>query len=256
MEKKIIARRLFWTTLLMVFCVVFSVFSQENGEGDDAPIDKKLRREILREYVRQEKLRWREEDRKEQETETEKNFSATFHPLALLSEGSFKFDFNARLAKQHWLQVTPAVYFSSGITSSHITFDFFGYARGYDNEYNCKTLYGAGISIGYKYYPLSSEESFYLLGGTNYSHFEAGYDFFVSDKADLSGTQCFNNLRAFACFGIQTPMRKSFFVGWNLGIGYQYSFYNENKPAFNKTAFDYGYRGVYPVLEFYLGYAW
>ena len=275
MKKKIITRRLFWTTLFMALCAIFPVFSQGNGEGNDAAIDKRLRKEMLREHIRQEKLRWKEEDRKarmpmtrqeqemrqKKEKEMEKNFSVAYHPIALLTEGSFKFDYNARLVKKHWLQVTPAIYFFPGMTCSYTESSLSPF-NNYDyNNNKIQTLRGAGLGIGYKYYP-SPKETFFLLMGVNYSYFEAGYhgynfpEYGYGTHDAINGTQYFNNLRAFVCLGIHTPMRKGFFVGGNFGLGYQYSFYNKEKPAFDKNIFDYGYRWCYPILEFYLGFAW
>ena len=289
MRKNNIILRLFWATLCIALCSTFAVFSQENNQ-EEITNNEISKQELMREQIRQERLLWREEMRREkihykksqkeykkrlkeekiQETMT-KNYAVSFHPLALVLEGGLKFDFSMRLAPKQWLQVAPAIYLFPGVTSSYIKhgfyyYDYDEYYDEYRHKYNIETVRGAGIDINYRYYP-SPKRLFYLLGGVNYSYFYTDYQYYdyVPFEEDglnyykymkTSDTQHFNNLKAFACFGIHSPMHKGLFVNGYFGFGYQYSFYNEEKASLDNNIFDYGYRGGYPVLGFSVGYAW
>jgi hypothetical protein len=166
-----------------------------------------------------------------------------------------------RIKQRQWVRITPTIYLFPSLVSSYYTH----YNDFYDKEYSLKASHGVGLDFDYKYYP--TKRGFYCFAGLNYSYFNVDYQYygFIPYREDglnyykygqVGDNQNFNNIGLFTGLGIQTPMRIGFFIDGHLGFGYQYSFYNKNKASLDDDVFDYGYRGIYPVIEFSLGYAW
>jgi len=198
-----------------------------------------------------------------------KKYAVGFYPFTLMMDGGLKFDFGMRIAQRQWLQIAPTAYLFPGVSSSYSDFCMYCYDYYYDdyyyrNEYNVKTQKGAGIDLSYKFF--LHRNFLYFLAGVNYSYHHVGYEYhdyapFQEDGLNyykymkITDIQNFNNFKTYAGCGLQT-IHTGFFIGGHLGLGYQYSFYDNQKAALNKNVFDYGYRGLYPVIDFKLGYAW
>lgn len=112
---------------------------------------------------------------------------------------------------------------------------------------------GVGLRLSYKQF--FHKEMLYWGGGLNYSYFDItyqseGYEPFEEDGLTFyryragDTRQYFNKLNPFLSFGIQSPLRKRFFIDGFLTLGYSHSFYKSDRKAFDDTIFGFGYRGV------------
>ncbi len=202
----------------------------------------------------------------EQETTQYPKHILTMHPLAIIW-GGMKFDYSMRIKERQWVGVMPTVYLFQGLNS-------LGQNWGEDYEYyyadyDATDSQGFGLDLYYKYY-LNKRESFYLLGcvGNHFFHVNYIYNDFIpfSDKdglpfyrfGEVSETENFNKLGGALSIGVSAPIEHGFYLDFSIGIGYQYSFYDEDKFLFadDYGASDFRYRGFYPAFGFSFGYVW
>lgn len=125
-----------------------------------------------------------------------------------------------------------------------------------------KSLKGGGIDISFKQYFVTS--ILYAGGDLFYGHYQIKYDDFIFKKLEEDGLvfyerdfgivkKHFNKVAANVYIGVGTPLKNRFFIDTYLGVGYSYSFHNENSPMFD-SIFGFGYRGVYPVMGCRVGF--
>jgi hypothetical protein len=200
----------------------------------------------------------------------EKKYAVGFYPFTSILRGGLKFDFGMRIAEKQWIQIVPAVYFYPGVISSYSYFSdddddhYYDYDY-FQNKYNIKSQKGAGLDLNYKFFLCRNFS--YLLAGVNYSYYHIDYQYYDYSSFEedglnyykymkVSDMQNFNNFGLYCAFGLQTTMCSGFFVGGHAGFGFQYSSYDSVKSALDNDFFDYGWRGLYPFMDFKMGYAW
>ena len=179
-----------------------------------------------------------------------------------LFNGGLRVDFEKQIKPKQWLLASVKGYYLP-----HTDFDddtwwsFFT-----DNSYGDITgLNGFGIELGYKRTLLPRTDILYLSGGLSYGYFDGQYygtkyisyieNGLTFDEPRFGEiNQYFNRLGANACFGIQTQPKHRFCVDGYIGIGYNYSFYNKNKQAFDEEMYTAGYRGLSLITGIRLGF--
>ncbi len=247
--------------------------SNETDQQDETLTREQLRQE--RSEIQLNRIRFEESEREFKRAVKEdryqrslaKKYAIGFYPFTSMLGGGLKFDFGMRIAPKQWLQIVPAIYFYQGMVSSYSysSYDDDYYYYYYQNEYKIKAQKGAGLDLNYKFF-LNRNFS-YLLAGVNYSYYKVDYQYygyapFEEDGLNyykymkVSDTQNFNNFKTYLGFGLQTTMSSGFFVGGHAGLGFQYSLYDSEKAALDDDFFDYGQRGLYPFIDFKMGYAW
>ena len=192
-----------------------------------------------------------------------KKYALTWE-VSQLFFGGLKSGFDFHVKSRNWIQITPALYLFPGV-GSYNEFGSDGYYNGSGKDFIVNSVQGLGIGANFKRF-LHRHEFIYCHGGIDYSYRKVdfhSYDYFPFFEDDLpfyvyekrGQKQNFNRFSVTACFGVQAPMEHGFYVDAYVGVGYQYAFYNKNKPALNKDIFDYGYRGFVPSFGFRLGVA-
>lgn len=191
-----------------------------------------------------------------------KQYAISWQPTSLLA-GGLRFDFETRLNTKQWLRFAPTVY---SFPSTNYRGSW--YDDGDDYYYNTervRNVFGLGIDADYKYY-FNKRETIYLLGGIHYSYINYKYEhytwinfeennmsFYTYDKT--TDRQHFHRPGAILCIGLQTPKQLIFFFDSYIGLGYRYSFYNKEKPAFDDGIQSPGFRGFYLAGGLRLGIA-
>jgi hypothetical protein len=123
-------------------------------------------------------------------------------------------------------------------------------------------LSGGGLGGTYKYY---FHRLFFAAASTSYTYYDVEYnswDFHAYTEEGLTFydheiqniSQPFHKLTGNLSIGFRPPFRRAFFMEFNGGLGYAYSFYNKDKRPFNESPFGFGYRGVYPMMSFKIGF--
>jgi hypothetical protein len=198
-------------------------------------------------------------------------YALAFHPFALMW-GGIKCHFDVKVEERQWLSVMPTVYLFPGANSLGWDWDYYDYDYYYYDRqrYDVVDSKGFGLELNYKYY-LNSKENFYLLGGLSNSFFRVEYSYrdyipFRDEDNhplyrydDVVKTGSFDKLGAAVSFGVNTDMKRGFYVNFYTGVGYLHSFYNKNEidPSVRDNyVYDFRYRGFYPALGFSLGVAW
>ena len=187
------------------------------------------------------------------------NYSIGVQPLYFLN-GGMRIDLEKRLNDRQILQVGAIGYLlperdDSGYWDS-LLLD--GYA-------SVNKLTGAGLALDHKWFLFPRVSFMYLSAGVSYNYYnmkyngtkhvsymEDGLTFYETRYGEI--TQVFNKIGGNTCFGIQTPLRRPFYVDGYVGLGYSHSFYDENKLYFNANMFNVGYRGITFVMGARVGY--
>ena len=200
---------------------------------------------------------------------TQKKVTFAIQPLQLFNNG-LRYDIDVRLGDgPGWLQFGPAFYYvpENNRNSSNYYYDGRNYYRN-DLMFQWREPYteltGAGIDLNYKHF-LDARRSFYFALGLSYTQFNVKYrsrdwteyiedglkyleygEGYNKQKIDRFG---FNNF-----FGFQIPTRSAFLFDMFWGYAVRYSLYDEDKPAFNRDMFSYGYSGFVVLVGFRIGF--
>lgn len=185
-----------------------------------------------------------------QDTISYPQYTVAIQPF-YLADGGLRFDFEKQLGSpKQWLQLGIAGYYLSD--KSNNPGDYWEtISSGGDNIMSLK---GAGIWINRKAF-IPSSRFVYISGGLSYKYLDVGYTGrgyipYIEDGmqfyeySDYKDNQVFNKVTGSLCLGLQTSLRYRIILDTYLGLGYTYSFYDEDKPSFNHDMFGYGYRGV------------
>lgn len=176
-----------------------------------------------------------------------------WEPLSTM-DGGLRVDVEMRLKKsRNWLNLQLTCY---GLSDR----DFNGEADYYTNNVTFtsgfqkfRSYSGFGVQAMYKSFFF--RDIFFWGGGINYHYFDVSYydetyKPFVEDGLTFykyfrgNESQYFNKIYPFLSTGVRSSSRKHFFVEGYIKLGYSYSFYNEEKKAYNKNFLSFGHRGV------------
>lgn len=192
------------------------------------------------------------------------NYTIGLHPSYLMN-GGMRIDLDKKLSPDKWLQFTATGYFMNnrsldgeGWSTPNSYYDYFS------------SLKGAGLGAAYKSFFMSRSTStprFYVSTGLYYTHYNVSYpgrcyESFTEDGLTYwrykvgNRSIMYNKLNTNICLGFQNPaIKKNFFIDFYLGIGYSYSFFNQNDNPFDTGVFSFGYRGIEPVGGLRMGFA-
>jgi hypothetical protein len=194
----------------------------------------------------------------------EPRFTIAIHPLQL-ADYSYGADFEMQLGNpDHWVQVSYLYHTLDNATDGNYTDDNYIITLFTDDEYVARYK-GHGLGLSYKVF---FHRQFYYSGGVAYTHLDVRY---LEDQLhayrdedgllfheylyDQEVAQRFNRLSANLRVGYQSTFRRAFFVDVYLGLGYAYSFFDEDKRDYNNTIFSIGHRGAFPVGGVRLGFS-
>jgi len=168
----------------------------------------------------------------------------SFVPQYLIKHG-MRIDYDIRIKKHHWLQLSPQFYLRENSPHSH---NDYGYeTSGYGEEYDFNQLLGTGIHIYHRFYPSVSFEGHtaYIKYGLTWQYFNITYDesLFNNSVERYTGI---HKSGADINFGVVTFINE--FIGIDLyaGLGFRYShrWSDADDPRkFNDFFDDYGYTG-------------
>lgn len=186
----------------------------------------------------------------------EPRYTIAVQPFHWLN-GTTRLDFEKRLDERHWMQVGLSVH---ALTKHDDATTWTMYAG--DEEIT--RLRGAGTGFKYKYF---FSRWVYYATGAEYHHYRVRYldnamhtyredDLtFHEYLTGIDARQNFNKLSATFTVGLQSSVRRVFFVDVFAGLGCAYSFFNGKKKPFDDTVFSFGYRGIFPTGGFRAGIA-
>ena len=201
---------------------------------------------------------------------TENTWRISFEPQYLVING-MKLNVEKRLRKTtDWLIISPALYYKEYETVDVSQYDY-SYENGFTTTKNIKEVKGAGLTIENRIL-LSSPTYSKSIGFSIAPYFSYGamYNLFeitreddgfievnqdgvpylipgiVQTKKDIHKTGLNFTL------GLQTEVLQNIITEFYLGFGIRYSFY-DGEYKYNKSALDYGYKGVILLGGFKLG---
>lgn len=182
-----------------------------------------------------------------------RRFSIGLEPLFLI-DGGLGLDFEIRLKEsRNWLNLRLAGYglpdYDSDRTLYYYT-ENYTLSSGFDNF---RSYSGFGVQASYKSFFF--RDVFYWGGGLSYNYYDVSYYTETYRPFEEEGmtfykyyqgeeSQYFNKIYPFLSLGVRTPSRKRFFVEGYITTGYSHSFYNEQRDAYDRNIFSFGYRGV------------
>jgi hypothetical protein len=200
-------------------------------------------------------------------------WTISFEPQYLLN-ASFRLNLEKRLNKKDWLELNLTGYKlpHSDDEDEDIaflpfhTYDWDGYGTmfqtlGSDGD-PFLGMSGLGIGLSYKHYFTSI---WYIGGSVSYNYFDIEYEdtgfhkyatehdltYYSYEQTDLR--QYINKVGGNIRVGIHPTFEHVFSVEPYVGIGYERSFSDKDKKAFDKTMFGYGYTGVFLLVGVKLG---
>ena len=198
-------------------------------------------------------------------------YAISFEPNHLLN-GGLRLNLETKIRSNDWLELNMTGYYlpHRDIQSSYYYgyYDYYGW--GNRNAYSISNadfetisgLSGLGVGATYKhYFPrrflIHTALSYYRYnveysGSDYYPYTEDGLTFY--DYRWGSDHQTFQKLALHFAVGVRSTLERTLFAEPYAGMGFAYSFYDENKCNFNKTMFGYGYRGFYLTAGVKLGF--
>jgi len=202
-------------------------------------------------------------------------YTISFQPLQLFNNGA-RFDFEIRLKDgPGWLQFGPTIYqikYIDNLEDPRYYYyrdgDIFEYYRLQWDQMNLREphtkMIGGGINVNYKKF-FEPERMFYYAAGLSYSHLNVEYiervwKTFIEDGLEFHKealefrNQPINRIGANIFFGFQPPFTSPFVVDIYCGIALRLSLLDNDKPAFDKYKYSYGYTGSMLLLGIRFGF--
>lgn len=175
-------------------------------------------------------------------------YTIAVQPL-ILSNGGLKIDFEKRLKQsKNWLQLGLTGFYRPRYKGDHDGWENFNSDFDPLNKYN-----GFGVDVNFKHF--FGSNFFWWSAGLGYTYHEVYYNTWGYDSYKEEGLtfyeyvekeqrQVFNKVYPNISIGIQSSLRRLFFIDAFLGLGYAHSFYDKGKRAFDDNMFGYGFRGM------------
>ena len=182
--------------------------------------------------------------------------------------GGFGLNLEKKIRPNHWIELNLMRYYLPHENREKAIYPYIGWYGG--NGYSFPNadygyisgVSGLGIGTTYKYYfsrnyliNTALSYTWYNVKYSDYAFYpytENGLTFY--DYKWLDTHQPFHKLRLQVAIGARSKFERALFAEPYVGIGCSYSFYNENKNAFNETIFGYGHRGLYLLTGIKLGF--
>ncbi|MDR2414557.1 MAG: hypothetical protein LBD64_06190 [Odoribacteraceae bacterium] len=171
--------------------------------------------------------------------------------------GTARFDLEKRLSEKEWIQL--------GLAMHTVT------RRGNEiqvtllaDDHEINRLRGAGATLKYKYF---FHRWFYYAAAVDYNRYRVRYNdnvmhtykedglTFHEYLENIDTRQDFNKFSTSFTVGLQSSVSRVFFVDVFAGLGYAYSFYDEDKESFGSSIFSAGHRGTFPACGLRFGIA-
>ena len=184
-----------------------------------------------------------------------------------LMNGGLGLNLETKICPNHWIELNLTGFHLSHSDRKFSDYYFWSwYGGGHaipnsDFDY-ISGLSGLGIGATYKYYFFRNfrvntalSYNWYNVGYEGYEFYpytEDGLTFYDYKWANIH--QPFHKLRLHVALGVRSTFERVFFAEPYVGIGYTYSFYDENKRAYDETVFGYGHRGLYVLAGIKLGF--
>ena len=195
------------------------------------------------------------------------HWAVSVSPYYLLN-GGLGLNLEKKIRPNHWVELNLTGYHLSRPDKQTIR-TFFGIYNSYDGflvpnadfDY-ISGLSGLGVGTTYKYYFFRNfmvhtafSYNWYDVKYTSYNYSpytEDGLTYYEYMWGDVH--QSFHKLRLLVAVGVRSAFKRALFAEPYVGLGCTYSFYDENKRAYNETVFGYGYRGLYLTTGIKIGF--
>jgi len=196
-------------------------------------------------------------------------YAISFEPNCLL-EGGLRINLEKKLRSIDRLEVNLTGYYlpyRDMQSADNYLFSMWWDGGGYstlntDFEKRISGLSGLGIGTTYKHYFfrrfMISTAFSYTLYNVQYANYdfyqytEDGLNFY--DYLWMNTHQPFHKLTTHVALGARTTFVRTLFAEPYIGLGFAYSFYDENKRHYDETMLGYGYRGYYLAAGIKLGF--
>jgi hypothetical protein len=193
-------------------------------------------------------------------------YAVSVEPFYLFN-GGLRLNVEKRLTPKEWLELNITGYHLPHSDIREDNFLWWSYEEGGHVTSNSdftrfSGLNGFGIGGTYKYY---FHSTCFVSTNASYSYYDVEYpdwDYYPYKEDGLtfyeyelnSKHQNFNKLSGNVCIGVRSFFRHTFVLEFYGGVGYAYSFYNENKKSYDETVFGFGRRGFHPVFGMKVGF--
>ena len=195
-------------------------------------------------------------------------YAVSIEPFYLYN-GGLRLNLEKNLKANHWIELNLTGYWLPHSDARQKTVDENGKTSYTSSGYiisnsDFRRIYGlSGLGIGCtykynlsKYFTLNPAISYtrYNVENTAYDYVpyrEDGLTFY--EYALIYKKQTFRKLTTQITLSGRSSFKYLLFMEYYTGLGYAYSFYDENKPHFDETMFGYGYRGYYFTLGIKIG---
>ena len=200
------------------------------------------------------------------EEERMPQYAISLEPMHLLN-GGLGLNLEKKIRPDHWVELNLEGYYLPHGEEIHVEDFLFwswyegGYTTLNTNFDRISGLSGLGIGTTHKYYFFQRYMVNTAFSYNWYNVEYAAYNFYPYMEDGLTfydykwanTHQAFHKLRLHVAIGVRSKFKHAIFMETYLGLGYAYSFYNQDKRAFNDTMFGYGYRGFYSTVGIKLG---
>jgi len=200
---------------------------------------------------------------------TQKSFTVAVQPMQFYNN-SIRYDFEVRLGKgPGWLQFGPAFYYKPYSDREKPGYyyedrEYYRHWFNFDLHEPFSGLKGGGLDLNYKHF-LDPRRSFYFAVGLSYANFNIKYWARAWDEFTEDGLQYLEYKEAYRTqqierygfnnfIGFQIPTRSAFLFDVFSGYALRFASSDENKPAFDRYMYSYGYSGIVFLMGFRIGF--
>ena len=201
--------------------------------------------------------------------QTQKKITFAVQPFQVFNNG-LRYDFEVRLGNgPGWLQFGPAFYYKTFNENENPGYYYEGKIchnqwLNWDLHEPFSGLKGGGLDLNYKHF-IDPRRSVYVAFGVSYAHFDVKYwswglDGFIEDGLQYHAysqrfrTQQIDRFGVNNFIGHQIPSRGAFLFDVFGGYAFRFASYDEDKPAFARNAYSYGYSGIVLLMGIRLGF--
>lgn len=167
-------------------------------------------------------------------------------PLYLLSNG-LRLDYDRKINKNHWIQISPILFFSHNTSEKQLSGDR------YDKQQ------GAGLHLYHRFYPAKgfAQSQYYISYGPMWHFHDISYQEPNQPEAESLSTSI-HKFGADVIIGYHSLSTDNIFIDLYTGLGFRFtdiSTSSDNPRNFNQNYWGPGYSGNILILGMRIGFA-